>query len=153
MSCLTDFDLYIKIPSPSILPILNGQYQAARNANNKFWEGTSVESYKIQLPVFLFLVLYQFLYQEISFSQHSRISFNIIWKNICPKFSFFNGFTPSPQLHALNDQNLLKVINVLCWFSLKCLLKYFFSKNLLTKFCKAFCKGFNYLLLGLLFKT
>ena len=128
MSCLSDFDLYIKIPSPSILPILNGQYQAARNANNKFWEGTSVESYKIQLPVFLFLVLHQFLYQEISFSQHSRISFNIIWKKFYPKFSFFNGFTLSSQLHALNDQNLLKVIKVFCRFSLKCLLKYFFPK-------------------------
>ena len=33
----------------------------------KFWEGTSAKSYKIQLPVLLFLVSHQFLYQQISF--------------------------------------------------------------------------------------
>ena len=32
-------------------------------------------------------------------------------------------------------------------------LKYCFSKNLLTKYCKAFFKGFNYGFLGLLFKS
>ena len=32
-------------------------------------------------------------------------------------------------------------------------LKYCFSKNLLTKYCKAFFKGFNYGFFGLLFKT
>ena len=121
-------------PPPSILPILNGQYQTACCAKHKFWEGTSVKSYKIQLPVFLFLVLHQFLYQQISFSQLSKVSFNIIWKKkFHPKFSFFNGFTPS-----LNGKNVLNVTKLFCWFSLSCLLKYFFSKNLLTKSCKAF---------------
>ena len=33
-----------------MLLILNGQYQAAWNDNHKFWEGTSVKSYKIQIP-------------------------------------------------------------------------------------------------------
>ena len=33
----------------------------------KFWGGTSAKSCKIQLPVLLFLVLHQFLYQKISF--------------------------------------------------------------------------------------
>ena len=33
-----------------------------------------------QLPVFLFLVLHQFLYQQMSFLQLSRISLNILWK-------------------------------------------------------------------------
>ena len=33
----------------------------------KFWKGTFVKSYKIQLSVLLFLVLHLFLYQQISF--------------------------------------------------------------------------------------
>ena len=62
------------------LPVPNRQYQAGWNATKikwkiqasfilyfKFGEGTPVKSYKIQLPVYLFLVLNQFLYQQISF--------------------------------------------------------------------------------------
>ena len=33
----------------------------------KFWEGTSVKSYKMQLPVLLFFVFHQFLYEQIAF--------------------------------------------------------------------------------------
>ena len=96
----------IPFPLP-ILPILNGQYQAAWNANHRFWEDTSVKSYKIQLPVFLFFVLHQFLYQQILFLQfHSALS----ERNFCPKFSFFDEFTTlPPQPHHLNGQNLLNV--------------------------------------------
>ena len=137
-----------------IFPILNGQYQAVWNANQKFWQGTSAKNYKLQLPFSLFPFLHQFLYQQISFSQLSRISFKIISKRFYPKFLFFNGFTLSSQPHPLNGQNLLNVTKSFCWFSPKYLLKYFFfSKNLLKKSCKTLFKGFNYRFFGLLFKT
>ena len=103
------------LPSP-ILPILNGQYQAAWNANQKFWEGTSVKSYKIQLPVFLFLVLHQFLYQQTSFLQLSRISLNIIWKKFSSQIIFFKQIhplapTPSPYWpkSAKRDKSFLSI--------------------------------------------
>ena len=98
----------------------------------KFCEGTSVKSYKIQLPVFLFLVLHQFLYQQISFSQLSIISFNIIWKRFSffvLNFSFLSDLPlPFPQPHPLINGQNLNVTKVFCEFSLKCLLKYFFQK-------------------------
>ena len=113
-------------PTP-ILPILNGQYPAAWNANHNFWKGTSVKSYNTQIPDFLVLVLHQFLYQQISFSQLFKISLNIVRKKFCPKFSFFltDSSPPSNQLYLLNGQNLLNVTKAFCQFSLKCLLKYF----------------------------
>ena len=109
-----------KNPFTPIIPIVNGQYQTAWNANHKFWEGTSVKSYKIQLPVFLFLVLhYISRYHFHNFLEfHSTLS----QKKFCPKFSFFTGFTPSPQPQPLNGQNLLYVTKAFCWFSLKCFL-------------------------------
>ena len=61
----------------------------------KFWEGTSVKIYKTELPVFLFLVLHQFLYHQISFLQLSRISFNIIWKRFSSQI-FLKRFTLLP---------------------------------------------------------
>ena len=45
----------------------------------KFWEGTSLKSYKIQLPVSLFHFV---LYRQISFLQLCRTLSNIIWKTI-----------------------------------------------------------------------
>ena len=86
----------------------------------KFWEGTSVKSYKIQLPVLLFLVSHQFLYQQVSLfynflEHHSTLS----EKDFCCKFFFFNEF--SQTAHPLNIQNLLSVAKVFCQFSLKCL--------------------------------
>ena len=116
---------------PPILPILNGQYQAAWNANHKFWESTSVKSYKIQLPVFLFFILhYISRYHFHNFLEfHSTLS----EKNFRPKLSFFNGFTPSPQPLLLNGQNPLNVTKVFCRFSLECLLKYFFSLKFTDK--------------------
>ena len=92
----------------------------------KFWEGSSVKSYKIQPPVLLFLVSHLFLYQQISFSfnfleLHSALS----EKDFCGKFSFFNEFTQTP--HPINSQNLLSVTKVFCQFFLKCFLKYFLN--------------------------
>ena len=83
----------------------------------KFWEGTSVKSYKIQLPVFLFLVSHQFLYQQILLFYSSLELNSTSEKYFCRKFSFFNGFAQTP--HPLNSQNLLSVTN---FFSLKCVL-------------------------------
>ena len=61
----------------------------------KFWVGTSVKSFKIQLLVFLFLVLHQFLYIKISFLQLSRISNNIIWKRFSSQiFPFYCIYRP-----------------------------------------------------------
>ena len=65
--------------------------------NYKIWEGTSVKSYRIQVPVFLFVVLHQFLYQQILFSQLSRISFNIIWKKFWSQIFQFLTDLPSPH--------------------------------------------------------
>ena len=60
----------------------------------KFWEGTSVKSYEIQLPVLLFLVLHQFLYQQISFFYNFlELHSTLPEKDFRRKFSFFNGFT------------------------------------------------------------
>ena len=113
-----------------------------------------MKSYKAQLPVFYFLFYisfyisrYQHFYNFLEF--HSTLS----GKDIRPKFSLTDSL-PFPQPHPLNGQNLLNVTIVFCQFSLKCLLKYFFFfKNLLTKFCKAFFKGSNYRFFGLFFRT
>ena len=52
----------------------------------------------ITLPVFLFLVLHQFLNQQIPFSQLSRTSFNIIWKkSVAPNFPFLMDSHPPPN--------------------------------------------------------
>ena len=86
----------------------------------RFWEDNSVKSYKMQLPVLLYFVLHQFLYQQRAFFlQLFRTSFNIIWKIFCRKFFFLNWFTLTP--HLLNTQNVLSMIKVFCQFSLKCL--------------------------------
>ena len=87
---------------------------------------------------FYFLFYISFFISRYHF--HNFLEFHSILseKNFRFKFSFFNGFTPSPQLHSFNVQNLLNVTKVFCRFSLKCVLKYLFSKNILTKSCKAF---------------
>ena len=71
----------------------------------KFWDGTSV---KMQLPVLLFLVLHQLLYQQISsFYNFLELHLTLSEKDLCHKFLFFNGFTQT--FHPLNSQNLLNV--------------------------------------------
>ena len=104
--------------------------QTCFTLNFKFWEGISVKSYKTQLPVSLLLVLHQFLYQQISVLQLSRISFNIIWKGFSSYIFLCKQIhPPSPQPHPINGQNLLNVTKVFCQFFLKCLLNFlFFSK-------------------------
>ena len=87
----------------------------------KFFEGTSVKRYKIQLPVLLFLVLHQFLYQQISFFYNFlELNSTLSAKDFRHKFSFINRFTQTS--HPLNGQNLLSVTKDFCQFSLKCLL-------------------------------
>ena len=76
--------------------------QACFTLHFKFWEDTSVKSYKIQLPVLLFLVSDQFLYQQISF-------FLQLFKNFIQyylKKTFVTNFTfltdsPKPPTHLL----------------------------------------------------
>ena len=104
--------------------------KACFTLNFKFWEGTSVKSYKAQLPVFYFLFYisfyisrYQHFYNFLEF--HSTLS----GKDIRPKFSLTDSL-PFPQPHPLNGQNLLNVTIVFCQFSLKCLLKYFFFSKI-----------------------
>ena len=121
---------------PPILPILNGQYKTVWNANHKFWKGSSVKTYEIHLPVFLFLVLH-LSYQQISVLHFCRIS-KIIWKKFFLKISFFNGFTSPPNHSHKIAKTCLTYQKNFCPFSIKCLLKHFFSKDLLTKSCKAF---------------
>ena len=98
--------------------------QACFTLHFKFWEDTSVKSYKIQLPVLLFLVSHQFLYQQISFFYNFLELYSTLSeKDFCRKFSFFNRFTPTSQ--PLNRQNLLSMTKGFCQFSLKCLLIFF----------------------------
>ena len=60
----------------------------------KFWEGNSVKSYKMQLPVLLFFVSHRFLYQQIAiFFNFLELHSTLSEKDFCRKFSFFNGFT------------------------------------------------------------
>ena len=92
----------------------------------KFFEDTSVKSYKIQLPVLLFLVLRQFLYQQKSiFYNFLKLRSALFEKDFRHKFSFCNRFTQTS--HPLNGQNMLSVTKVFCQFSLKCLLKLYWK--------------------------
>ena len=66
--------------------------QPCFSLNFKFWEGNLVKSYKIQLPVFLFLVLYEFFYHFYNFLEfHSTLSEKIF----IPNFPFLTG-SPTP---------------------------------------------------------
>ena len=126
------------------------------------WEGTSVKSYKIQLPVLLFVVSHQFLYQQISLFLHLfRTSFNILWKRFFIANLLLYRIHPNP----LNSQNILSLTKVFCQFSLKCFLN-FFKKYLSTKsyksilyvsavncYCTYIFKGSNYRFSGVLFRT
>ena len=134
--------------------------QACFTFHFKFWENTSVKSYKIQLTVLLFLVSYQFLYQLISYSYiflglHSTLS----EKDFCRKFSVFNGFTQTSQ--PLSSQNLQSVTKVFYLFFLKCLLIFFLNicwqnsakASSVNCYCTYIFKDSNYRFSGVLFRT
>ena len=110
-----------------------------------------MQSYKTQLPVFVFLVIHQFLYQQISFLQCSRNSFNIIWKRFLSQIFLFVQIHPLPQPDPLNGQNLLNVTKVFLSIFLNSFWDIYFQK-LLTKSCKAFFEGSNYRFSALLFR-
>ena len=107
--------------------------------------------YSYQFFYFLFYI--SFYISRYHFYNFLEFNLTLSEKNSRPKLSFFNGFTLSPQPQPLIGQNLLNATKVFCRFSLKCLTKYFFPKNLLTKSCKAVFKGSNYRFFGLNFKT
>ena len=52
---------------------------------------------KIELPVLLFLVLYQFLFQQIYIFYNFLALHLTLSEGFCHKFSFFNRFTPYPR--------------------------------------------------------
>ena len=130
----------------------------------KFFEGTSVKIYMVQLPVLLFLVLHQFLYQQISFfynvlELHSTLSEK---KVFVTNFSFPTN-SPKPAISYCPKS--AKCDKSFCQFSLKCLLKYLFKKfieKILQKhffvsavncYCTYIFKGSNYRFPRLLFRT
>ena len=136
---LNSFWSLSKNPSlSSILPILNGQHGMPTTSFEKvlLWK---VIRYSYQFFIFFYFSRYHF-YNFLEF--HSALP----EKDFPPKFSLFNGFTPFPQPHPL----IGPLFSRLSW---KCLMKYFFCKNLLTKSCKVFFKGCNDRFFGLLFKT
>ena len=72
-----------------------------------------IKIWKIQSLDLLFLVVFIGFYISRFFAQVFRTSFNIIWKkDLCHKFSFFDGFTTSHH-HPLNQQNPLSVTSFL----------------------------------------
>ena len=74
---------------------------------------------KIQPLDLLFLVVFVTLYSSrYHLAQICRTSFNITWKkDFRHKFSFFNGFSQTPILLQLNDQNMLSVTKAFYWCS------------------------------------
>ena len=77
-----------------ILTKIKLKIQSCSTLYFKFSEGTSVKCYKKQLPVILFLVSHQFLYQQISFlNNFSELHSTLSDIDFCRKFSFFNAFT------------------------------------------------------------
>ena len=68
-----------------------------------FWVGTSVN---MQLPIVLFFVLDQLLYQQISVLYNFlELHWALSEKYFCHKFFFFNGFIQTS--HPFNSQTLL----------------------------------------------
>ena len=126
----------------------------------KFWEGTSVISYKIQLP-----------------PKDTRRRFNVHktsqalkwrrrWNKVVEIGVEMTPCVTGPVLLFLNGQNLLSVTKVFGEFPVRRPLKHFSFKNLLTKSCESIfyvsavnynchciLKGFNYRFSGLVFRT
>ena len=91
--------------------------------------------YSYQFIYFLFYINYNI--GKYQFSRPFRLHSTLSEKDFRRKFSFLNRFTQLHIFDLLNGQNLLSVTNFFCQFSLRCHLKHFFFKNLLTKFCKS----------------
>ena len=95
--------------------------------------------YSYQLFYFLFYIISEDIIFTTFLEFHSTLS----EKNFRTKFSFFDGFTPFPQPHHLNGQNLLNVTKVFCRFSLRCLLKYSFSLKFIDKILQSIFQRFQ----------
>ena len=92
--------------------------------------------YSYQFIYFLFYI--SFNISRYQFSRLFRLHSTLSEKDFRRKFSFLNRFTQLHTFDPLNGQNLLSVTKFFCQFSLRCPLKrFFFFKNLLTKFCKS----------------
>ena len=106
--------------------------QACFALNFKFWEGTSVKSYKIQLPVFLFLVLFYISFYISRYYFYNFLEFHsaLSGKVFHHKFSFLTDSTPFPQPHPLSGQSLLNVTKAFGEFSWWCLLNFFFFSKI-----------------------
>ena len=101
----------------------------------KFWEGTSVKSYKINYQFFYFLFYISFGINRYYFLQLFRTHSTLLKKIFVANFPFL---TDSPKTSTpFNGQNLLIVTKVFCQFSLTCLLIFFIFKYLLAKSCKS----------------
>ena len=95
----------------------------------QFWERTSAKSYKIQLPLYLFLFYLSFNTSRYQFSWLFRLHSTLSEKDFRRKFSFLNRFTHLHTFDPLNGQNLLSgTKKFFCQFSLRCPLKHLFSK-------------------------
>ena len=73
----------------------------------QFWEGTSIKTYKIQLPVLLFLEYFLYFISfyisisaDIIFYNFLELHATLSEKDFCHKFYFFNGLiqTPTPLI-------------------------------------------------------
>ena len=93
--------------------------------------------------LFYFLFYISFYINRYHFYNFLEFHSTLFEKKFRPKLFFVNGFTVFHQPHPLIAQNLLNVTKHFCRFSRKCLMKYFLSKNLLTKSCNAFFKSSN----------
>ena len=79
-------------------PRLNGKYNPALYFFFSSFENVLLwKVNKIELPVLLFLVLYQFLFQQIYIFYNFLALHLTLSEGFCHKFSFFNRFTPYPR--------------------------------------------------------
>ena len=128
-----------------------------------------MKSYEALVPFFLFWYFLGFTSVSISagifLKQLFRTLYNIIWKILCRKFSFFNEFTQLLPHHHLYCQNL-RAKSFLSVFPKRYSKIFFFSKICLENCAKGtfyllamsccftyICKNSNNRFSGLLFRT
>ena len=90
---------------------------------------------ELQCVYFLFYI--NFNISRYQFSRLFRLYSTLSEKDFRRKFSFLNRFTQLHIFDPLKGQNLLSVTKFFCQVSLRCSLKHFFFKNLLTKLFKS----------------